>query len=154
MCSVENDGQVANAVSAFGDEICERNPLISIVLTAHLKIEAEADRLIRLNCKKPESLDTTRLSASHKFKLCEALWGNPGGDDQFWQSLERLNALRNEIAHGLRQNELEKKLRAFIGSISADEMDNEGQELEDSLVICLCYLFHDMSQLEHYFAHT
>jgi len=151
---VKDDKQVANAVKAFGDEICEQNPLISIVLSGHLKIEAEADRLIKLNCRKTESLDFTRLSASQKFKLCEAIWGDPGDNGEFWQSLYRLNALRNEIAHGLRQNELEKKLRAFIGSIAAEEKDNFGQELEDSLVTCLCYLFHDMSQLERYFAHT
>jgi len=147
-------GQPPKVSKNFGDEICEPNSLISIVLRAHLKIEAEADRLIRLMCVKPDRFETTRFSASQKFRLCEALWGNPSGDNEFWQSLEKLNALRNEIAHGLCQEELERKLRAFIATIACDEKDNKGQALEDSLVICLCYLNHDMTELERYCSRT
>jgi hypothetical protein len=139
----------SQAVALFGEEICQPNSLVSIVLRAHLKIEAEADRLIRLMCVKPESLDTTRLTASQKFRLCEALWGNPDGDSDFWQALQGLNALRNEMAHGLRQGALERKLRAFIATIAQDESGSAGQALEDSLVNCLCYLYHDMTVLEH-----
>jgi hypothetical protein len=141
-------------LTLFASEICEPNPLVSIVLRAHLKIEAEADRLLTLMCVKPESLETTRLSASQKFRLCEALWGDPADDPEFWQALDKLNTLRNEIAHGLRQDILEKKLRGFIGSIAHDEKDNGGQALADSLINCLCYLYHDMTVLERHCSRT
>lgn len=136
------------AVALFGREICEPNSLVAIVLRAHLRIEAEADRLILLMCAKPESLDTVRLTANQKFRLCEALWGDPDGDRDFWQALDRLNSLRNELAHGFRHESLEKKLRAFIATIAEDESSSAGQDLENSLVNCLCYLYHDMAMLE------
>ena len=142
------------AVKNFGDQITENNPLISTVLIAHLKIEAEADRLISLISVKPEALESTRLSANQKFKLCEALWGNPDTDENFWEALEKLNILRNEIAHGLRHQELERKLRAFISTIADDEKGFEGQSLLDSLIICLCFLYHDMTELEKYCSRT
>ena len=138
----------------FAERISQPNALVSTILRAHLEIEAEADRLLRLLSVKPETLDAVRLTASQKFKLCEALWGNPDCGADFWHSLERLNVLRNEIAHGLREKELEEKLRAFIATIAADEKTYQGEALENSLVTCLCYLFHDMSALEKYCQRT
>lgn len=139
---------------SFAEEIQAENRVVGLVLRGHLRIEAEAERLLHLKCIKPEALKDLRLTAIQKFRLCEGLWGEPEGDGCFWQSLEALNVLRNEIAHGLRKAQLDAKVRKFISTIEADCANDAGQALEESLLRCLCYLYHDLVMFEHYDSRT
>jgi hypothetical protein len=139
---------------SFAEEIQAENRVVGLVLRGHLRIEAEAERLLHLKCIKPEALKDLRLTAIQKFKLCQGLWGEPEGDGFFWQSLESLNVLRNEIAHGLRKDQLDAKVRKFVSTIEADCANDSGQALEESLLRCLCYLHHDMVMFEQYGSRT
>lgn len=151
---MRGNGQPTLDLRRFAEDIQAENRVVGLVLRGHLSIEAEADRLLQLRCAKPQALSDIRLSAAQKFKLCEGLWGEPEGDGCFWKSIEALNILRNEIAHGLRKAPLDIKARKFISTIEPDFATDTDNNLEECLLRCLCYLYHDMMMFEQYSPRT
>ncbi|MCR9248573.1 MAG: hypothetical protein NXI31_26400 [bacterium] len=98
-----------------------RDPVL-VVLKGHLLVEEQLDRLIAASCRRPEDLDQARLTFSQKLSLASALIGS------FSQKrfVERLNRMRNKLAHRLDGYSLEQELNDVLRSYDSEEFAEYG----------------------------
>ena len=87
----------------------------SLVLKAHLFIESLLYKIIDISLPNVSALEGARLSFFQLISVVEAL-RHEKREQWIWESLRKLNALRNEYAHNLNPDNLEKKRKEFIES--------------------------------------
>lgn len=85
-----------------------------LVLKGHLLVEQFLTSLIESYCWKPEFLEDARLSFFNKVKLVRCFVMHPMPDDSIWDNVERLNRLRNELAHKWKPEKRKKLIRHFL----------------------------------------
>lgn len=103
--------------------------LLAIVLRGHLLVEDFLDRLNRHCFHFPEYYDQANLQFSKKLLIASAqvLVPHPN-PDSFFDAIEKLNELRNSLAHDLQSPKLNHKIEEFLKSI-------EGQYGEELTLI-------------------
>jgi hypothetical protein len=84
-----------------------------IALKGHLLIEEMLDEIIWAHCKSPDALQDVEIRFPAKVKLVLALTGSHELAN-VWNLCEKLNALRNSLAHKLEHPSAQKKLDAFF----------------------------------------
>ncbi|MBD9676263.1 hypothetical protein IB274_06095 [Pseudomonas sp. PDM18] len=99
---------------------------ISAVLKGHLFCEELLDQIIIAHCRDPLPLQKIQLQFNAKLKIASAIYGNhlPDiklPDNKIWDAIDRLNKLRNELAHKIEGKEVINKAREMI--ISANRLD-------------------------------
>lgn len=84
-----------------------------IILKAHLLVEELLDEIIGEYCRNKQALKNVQISFSVKLKLAEALSGR---DDlsHGWKMVEKLNSLRNALAHSLEHPLEKRRLDGFL----------------------------------------
>ena len=90
-----------------------------IALKGHLLIEELLDEIIWAHCKSPESLRDVEIRFPAKVKLVLALTGRHELS-KIWGLCERLNSLRNSLAHKLEHPSAQKRLNAFFDGFGSD----------------------------------
>ncbi|WP_242101422.1 hypothetical protein [Lysobacter sp. M2-1] len=93
--------------------------LTLVALKGHLLIEELLDEIIWAHCKSPESLQDVEIRFPAKIKLVLALTGTHELS-MIWSLCEKLNSLRNSLAHKIEHPAAQKKLRAFFGGFGND----------------------------------
>lgn len=120
----------------------------SIVLRGHLVLEELLYQWLQSHCLSPEHLDEARLRFSQLVPLVRALQKIPVGPPSLWQSLNKLNAFRNALAHNLEPPCLFEKVSDFASCSLGTERTAALTSPDDSLnpvAIALCFL---LGQLE------
>lgn len=122
--------------------------LPSIVLRGHLVLEELLYQWLHSHCLSPEHLDDARLRFSQLVPLVRALQKIPVGPPSLWQSLSKLNTLRNALAHNLEPPRLSEKVSDFVScSLGAERTAilTSHDDSPNSVAIALCFL---LGQLE------
>jgi|WetSurMetagenome_2_1015567.scaffolds.fasta_scaffold120351_2 hypothetical protein len=85
------------------------------VIKAHLVAESLLYQIIEKFVPNPSALNDARLSFPQLLSVIQAFRYIPS-EQWIWNSLRKLNALRNEYAHRLSSDKLENRRRDFIQS--------------------------------------
>ncbi len=99
----------------------ESDDLTLITLKGHLLVEEALDSIIQNHCKDKTALQGVEIGFYVKLKLAAALIGDPnlsGG----WTMVEKLNSLRNALAHRLEHPLAKKRLNAFLALFDVPEV--------------------------------
>lgn len=91
-----------------------------ITLKGHLLVEEELDELLTSHCKDPSAIEGD-IGFSIKLKFARAL---TGADELclVWSACERLNSLRNALAHKLDHPQAQKRLASFLAGFDDPNM--------------------------------
>ena len=84
-----------------------------IALKGHLLIEEMLDEIIWAHCKAPDALQDVEIRFPAKVKLVLALTATHELAN-VWNLCEKLNTLRNSLAHKIEHPAAQKKLDAFF----------------------------------------
>ena len=108
------------------DRVFEHLPrgddLTLLALKGHLLIEELLDDIIGAHCQSPESLQDVEIRFPAKVKLVLALTGTHELK-KIWRLCEKLNSLRNSLAHKIEHPLAQKKLNAFFAEFDDGAFD-------------------------------
>jgi len=91
----------------------EKDSLLEIVLKGHIFIESLLNSILREYFPSPKFFDEARLGFYQKLKLVRAKhWREQNND--IWVLVEKINKLRNDMAHGLDQEKIKKSLNKVL----------------------------------------
>lgn len=112
----------------------EREDLDIIVLRGHQLAESLLYRFIKQNVRYPEFIDSFFIRWEPLVALVRAMKNENTNDYNWvWSSLLQLERVRNQIAHNLEANKLEKKINEFINCVRSGVNDFNKIPGEDDL---------------------
>jgi hypothetical protein len=114
----QNHRQVS-AFHKFLEVLPHGKELDLVILKAHLLIEEQINLVIDNNVQNPKALKAIKLTCFQKILLAQALLPIEI-DKRFWVAAEKLNNIRNLIAHNISDKGLNHKIDDFITSVPAD----------------------------------
>jgi hypothetical protein len=88
-----------------------------LALKGHLLVEELLDEIIWAHCKTPEVLQDVEIRFPAKIKLVQALTGT-SELSSIWGLCEKLNSLRNSLAHKIQHPAAQKRLDAFFSAFN------------------------------------
>ncbi|WP_407280929.1 hypothetical protein U5817_12160 [Aromatoleum evansii] len=117
--------------------------LTLITLKAHLLAEELLDDIIEAHCKSKSVLEDVQISFSIKLKLAAALSGR---DDLSygWTMGEKLNSLRNSLAHRLEHPTAQQRLNSFLALYydhpGKTSRVNKAEDLRSAIYLMFTYI--------------
>lgn len=117
--------------------------LVSVVLRGHLVIEELLYYVIQSHFPSPEHLDSARLRFPQLVALARSLEKISVVPAQIWDSLLRLNSLRNSLAHNLEPSNLTKQISDFVLNCLNEECRRSLRsppDTKDAVLMALSYL--------------
>lgn len=110
----------------------EEGDLTLITLKGHLLVEEMLDTIVASKCKDKSILVGVEIGFYVKLKLAAALVGSEASP-LVWSMAEKLNALRNALAHKLEHPLAQKRLETFLGLIRSpnDDLSSSGDSEKD-----------------------
>ena len=84
------------------------------ILKAHLLFEEMLRAYLRKKLPNPDALDGARLSFSQKLALSRSLTPVTQVQAWVWTGVEKLNTLRNHLAHGAGNKDIEKEVDKYV----------------------------------------
>ncbi len=93
-----------------------------LALKGHLLIEELLDEIIWAHCKTPEALQDVEIRFPAKVRLVQALTGT-SELSAIWGLCEKLNSLRNSLAHKIEHPSAQKRLEAFFSAFNAPDFE-------------------------------
>lgn len=121
--------------------------LTLIVLKGHLLVEEEINDILDMKLKDSSAIYQARLGFHQRLAVLKALTGT-GPDAPFqYSSIEKLNTLRNKIAHNLAPNDFERKIISFLKEIEDPEYEKEfeKQSLTERMKRCIAFICGELS---------
>jgi hypothetical protein len=124
------------------------NALMLAVLKGHLIIEQAMDELLRASFFHPDHVREDRFSFAQKARMCRSM-SLVENKDGLWTVLSAVNKLRNQIAHSLDADEIQKKMdklrKVFLSTLTAKQAASlEGQPddfvAQSACVLCAGFL--------------
>jgi hypothetical protein len=115
------------------------------ILKGHLLIEGKLIEYIRKKIDNPDAFDSERFRFSQLLVVARSL-STKGKFDDLWMSIQKLNTLRNQLAHELEQPELNKALEGFIGFHATHFFQGEASEYHN-IHSCVVSLYSSMVHL-------
>ena len=102
-----------------------------VVLKGHLLLEESVNRLLASLLRRPEAIEGANLRFHQKLGLIKALFPV---DPDMMEAAEKLNTIRNRLAHHLDYPQIEAQVRDFLSLCEApkdpDEPDDPETEAE------------------------
>ena len=119
---------------------------IMVVIKGHLLVEESLNVIIDNFVHHPSKLAKSRLSFFQKIHLARSM-SVSDQDNSVWKLIEKLNSLRNDVAHKLnsenRQDKIDELIRLYEDEIEeSDEIETSNQEqtLKFAVSFCLGFL--------------
>lgn len=99
--------------------------LTLVTLKGHLLVEEEINAILSMKLREPKALFSARLSFSQRLAVLKALSGS-GADQPFrFAAIDRLNTLRNQLAHNLDPEEVERLAKMFLAQLEEPGYEHE-----------------------------
>lgn len=92
-----------------------------LILKAHLLIEERLREILDRICRSPDELSPARLSFYQVFCIARAVVGRH--DEPAWAFVERLNEVRNKLAHHLDPGDLDELLGSVVEQLGPGYAD-------------------------------
>ncbi len=131
------------------EHLPQGDDLTLIVLKGHLLIE---ERLLDLVRAKLEADDPALKEARLRFSQLLPLARAASGRDQypwFWEALEKLNALRNDLAHHLEPKQVERLSTALIDHLRQPADLRSTDSLATSLRGAVAFMYGALSSFKN-----
>ncbi|MDN4569978.1 hypothetical protein QY051_12955 [Enterobacter hormaechei] len=127
----------------------------SILLKGHLFVEELLFEILKLHCRDSGPIESIKLGFSHKLNLVHAMFGShlPGMEfpKTVWAALDKLNKLRNALAHNIDSPKAADVFKSFVSAYSqlvgkevkvsvTDEIPGIDRKLGLELIGILLYL--------------
>lgn len=90
---------------------------VLVVLKGHLLVEEILREYVSAHVKHPKRLNDARFSFHHCLCLARA-FSNDDSNEKLWDSIEKLNNLRNKLAHSLEPKDVDTKIKVFVELLS------------------------------------
>lgn len=124
-----------------------------LVLKGHLVIEEALHALASRETRYPDALREGSFTFSEILRIAKSL-AYAKDMDWLWQALQRLNKLRNEMAHNLEPQTFQKLLSEFVLPVSAhsaveDPADMDGRARETIEVVHFILSTYSNKQFDH-----
>lgn len=101
------------------------------ILRGHLLIEEKLRELINSKVTKPEAFSDARFSFNQLLCIAEAFYWQKNSD-WLWETIRKLNNIRNSFSHQLTPKKYEDNIKGFLGNFKDDEFVKElGKGLGD-----------------------
>lgn len=123
-----------------------------IVLKGHLLLEEQLNGLVEVMVRSPEVLfQGERLFTFYqKIRLVESLLGKSNtNSDSIWLNIEKINEIRNKLAHKLDIPELEDKIDKFINPRSEPFRCKSSEERIEKLEERFFIIHSILSSMKH-----
>lgn len=100
-----------------------------LVLKAHLIAEEELNRFLGSRAKREAAIYSARLSFAQLLALCRAF--HPFAEENWWvwNALQKLNSLRNTLAHNLEPKDLQERIIEFSVFVADSAKMTKSSEL-------------------------
>ena len=99
---------------------------ILIILKTHLLVEQRIDRLLEMKLPNPDAvLGPPYPRFIHKLRMLKALIPAPPYLSDIWDLIEKLNNIRNDLAHKLTPKEIQTRIDKFVARVF-ESMDISG----------------------------
>lgn len=124
-------------------------PTILMLLKGHLLIEELLRTYIERSVPNPRELRQRDLTFAKCLMLSRAFTA-PEKESWTFDAAKQLDSVRNEIAHELTSDKLQKKLETFIGIVECHSTDSVFPPLERGearLHMAISELYHELSNL-------
>ena len=112
-------------------ERLERDDDALIVLKGHLVIEERITAAIEKFVWHPEYVERARLTFAHKMQLARAI-SMDQSESTMWELIDKLNAVRNKLAHSLAGEPRAKAMVALKEAFKREVPDAPKEELENN----------------------
>ncbi len=112
------DSQVKDHLLYYFDNMPNVDDKMISLLKGHLLIEEKLIALVKLNSEKPKALDEARFSFKQTLSLAKALYWYQNSD-WLWDGINKLNKIRNKLAHNLNPKDLDNEISLFIKSVGS-----------------------------------
>jgi hypothetical protein len=108
------------------------NDFALVVLKGHLLLEESANRLLAALLRRPEAIESANLRFHQKLCLIRGLLpgSEVGSFSRLLDAAEKLNALRNRLAHHLDYSQIEAQVRTFLSLCEEPEDPEEPDDLQ------------------------
>lgn len=121
---------MTESVDRFTEIMNSPDPFVARVIHGHLLVEEQLNRILDKhfdkhfdkNFKKKENFSADDLTCYRKIKLAKALHFEEK-DDKNWMLIEKINELRNVVAHNVQSPKLESKMDAIEVLVCANGID-------------------------------
>lgn len=117
--------------------------IVLLILKGQLLIEDQVKKIVKERVRHFTALNDARLSFRQQISLAHALVGDEA-EPWIWNSLKKIGALRNKIAHEMDSKSLTKEIEMFIDSVPVFFENTETQEI---LELKLWLLFVNVSAM-------
>jgi len=138
----------------------ERDDEALIVLKGHLVIEERITSAIEKFVWHGEYIERARLTFAHKMQLARAI-SMDHSENTMWDLIDKLNAVRNKLAHSLDREQRTKAMAALKGAYKRevptadkDEVENETVLLAAVVSLCLGWVHTFEQEVERFKDHV
>lgn len=115
-----------------------------VVLKAHLLVEEQVRSILAERVQNSEMLRKADLTCAQAIALAQSFFPT-GHDPALWSALQKLNKLRNDIAHNVETKGKHDRIDAFVETFASHMKAHwQGQQLFE---IALWLLFVEVSRL-------
>lgn len=152
----------ANLNSSHGEHFrnlldqLERDDEALIVLKGHLVIEERITSAIEKFVWHGEYIERARLTFAHKMQLARAI-SMDHSENTMWDLIDRLNAVRNKLAHSLDREPRAKAMAALkeaykreMPTADKDEVESETLMLASVVSLCLGWVHTFEQEVERF----
>ena len=122
--------------------------LTLITLKGHLIVEEALNTLVKSHCNYPGYIIKARLSFAQLSSLSKALISMPI-HEQVFPVIDKLNKLRNNLAHNITSNKADQLAKELVGIIKIEGADHLKHELSIAAQVRLVivYILSQLSML-------
>jgi hypothetical protein len=110
------------ALSRFFRHLPEQDDLTLIVLKGHLLVEQQMRDIVRKHAPECEVKRINRVTFSPLTRVTRALVGPDALVDDWWQAIDVLNKLRNQLAHELESTKVEALATQFSQLLRVEDV--------------------------------
>jgi hypothetical protein len=128
-----------DAINYFIKTMPKSDDITLIVIKGHLLLEEQLRNLFKSNFNNPKVLNKSKFEFSQIITMVEAIFENDERNNNFWESIRKLNTIRNDIAHNIENKGLNDKVNNLI-KISNKILSlkiEDTETIENKLKLCI-----------------
>jgi hypothetical protein len=118
-----------------------RGDFTLIVLKGHLLIEEQLSAIIVSQCRRPVRIEEVRLSFIQKLRMVDALTESFSDSEISLNAIERLNAVRNKMAHNTDVHDMNQKIDDYLRASAPDGFVDPKTSSERMKALRACLIF-------------
>lgn len=126
------------AINYFINTMPKSDDITLIVIKGHLLLEEQLRNIFKSNFNNPKALNKSKFEISQIITIVEAIFENDENNN-FWESIRKLNTIRNDIAHNIENKGLNDKVNNLI-KISNKILSlkiEDSETIENKLKLCI-----------------